>query len=514
MEGRDRGTRWGVGAGAVAAIVIGIYAWLGVVNGDEGWYVLCARLASEGKLPWHDFAFPQGPAYLYLLAPFVRVIPSLYAARGVSVACAAVGIGLLVATARRVGGKWAAIASSAALLATIPSLPYWLSLTKTYALSFLFLAAILFMLTGATRPGIGLPVTAALAVGLVETRPTGLALAVLVIAALVARSPNQKIRTRVLWATALTALPFVALVLLEWPRAKWGLIDYHQLGPKNGSGIGRYVNRDFAVAHAWPGPMLLGALATIVAILDPEMRALLRRRLDLVAFAVGIVLFVLLHETGAAFFSEEYLSPVIAPIVVTSILVLMRAARRANAGENPRRLSVALRGVLVVGIVVTAITGGHRYYLGSPGWKGDPAGLSAIANCVQRHSAASDTVFALSLEEVVVEAHRRPVQGVTLGMFSYENVSTKRAQELRILNSTLLAARFNGRRPPAVIVLTLDDIFETQRAGYFSHRKFGNLPLYVAFQKYRPVCHATLIRHVFKNIPVEVTVYARKPKSP
>jgi hypothetical protein len=520
MHGRDRRDRaglWGVGAAAVAALAAGLFAWLGVVNGDEGWYVLCARLVAQGKVPYHDFAFTQGPVYLYALAPFVRVVPDLYTARVVSVVFTAAAIGLLIAMARHVGGKWAAIAAGAALLATIPALPYWLSITKTYALSCLFLAAILFTLTVVTRPAVRAPVVAALAVGFAETRTTGVALAVLVIAVLVARSPNAKTRSRVLLATAATLLPFVALVLLAWTRARWGLVDYHQLGAKGGSGIGRFVSRTFAAAHAWPGPFLLGAVAVAVAVFDREMRARLKRRPDLVAFAIGIVLFVLFHEAGGAFFAEEYLAPVIAPLVVVSVVMLVRAASlhaSERAGARSRRFSVAVRGLLVVCIGVTALTGGHRYYLGAPGWRGDPAGISALASCVQRHSAPSDTVFALSLEEVVVQAHRHPVPGVTLGMFSYQAVSRKRAHELRILNRSTLADVFTRQRRPKILVLTAEDIFETQRAGYFSHRHVTNLAFYIAFQTYHRVCRTTLIRHVFKNVPVSVTVYARNSASP
>jgi hypothetical protein len=510
---RDRTVLWGVGAAAVAAIVGSIFAWLGMVNGDEGWYVICARLVSEGRLPYHDFAFTQGPIYLYALAPFVRVVPDLYTARAVSVVCSAAAVGLLIAVARRVGGKWGAVAASAALLATIPSLPYWLSITKTYALSCLFLAAILFTLTSAARPEVRYPLSAALAVGFTETRTTGVALAVLLIAVLVKRSPDGKTRKRVWLATAVMIVPFAALVILSWARARWGLFDYHQLGATGASGIGRFWSRTFAAAHAWPGPFVLGAAATLVAVLDSDMRARIKRRPDLAAYAAGIVLFVLMHEAGGAFFAEEYLAPVIAPLVVVSAVILVRAATRPTAGARSRE-SVAVRALLIVGIAVTAITGGHRFYLGAPGWSGDPAGISALANCVQKYSAPSDTVFALSFEEVVVQAHRHPEPDVTLGQFSYENVTRKRAHELRILNHSTLDDVFTRPRPPKVLVLTAEDIFETQRAGFFSKQRVTNLGFYNAFQDYKPVCTVTVLRHIFVNYPVKVTVYARKAAAP
>ena len=147
VKGRDRLLAPGVGAAVTAGAVCAVFAWLGVVNGDEGWYALGARFVSQGRLPYRDFAFTQGPAYLYVLAPFVRFLPYVYTARAVSVVCTAVSIGLLIATARRVGGKWTARVACVALLATIPSLPYWLSITKTYSLACLFLSAAFFTLT-------------------------------------------------------------------------------------------------------------------------------------------------------------------------------------------------------------------------------------------------------------------------------------------------------------------------------------------------------------------------------
>ncbi|HEY5014018.1 MAG TPA: glycosyltransferase family 39 protein [Acidimicrobiia bacterium] len=508
MQRRVRAIPSGLGAGLVAAMVCSVFAWLGVVNGDEGWYAICARIVSEGRLPYRDFAFTQGPVYLYLLAPFVRLVPDLYTARAVSVVCTAVAVGLLVTMANRVGGKWAARASCLALLATIPSLPYWLSITKTYALSCLLLSAILFTLTSATRPAVRYPVVAALAVVLTETRSTGFPLALLLIVALMVLSPEPKIRVRVVMASVAATVPFAVLVSLEWTRAKWGLLDYHHLSSKGTPGPGRFVSRTFAVAHAWPGPFVLATAALVVVLFDAGIRARLRRRLDLVAVAVGIVLFVVLHEAAAQFFSEEYLAPVIAPLVVVSVVILVRAATAQGAAALSRRLNLAVRGVLVGAIAFTAFTGGHSYYLGAPGWSGDPAGLSAITKCVQRYSKPHDTVFALSLEEVVVEAHRQPVPGVTLGVFSYQDFSIDKARQMKVLDAATLASTFQ-HRPPKVAVLTVDDIFETHRAGYFSHQKVVNNAWYFRFQAYKPVCHVTIIRHVFKNEPVVVTVYAR-----
>ena len=50
----------------VAACVAVLSVWWGAVNQDEGWYLYAARLVGEGKLPYRDFFFTQGPVLPFL----------------------------------------------------------------------------------------------------------------------------------------------------------------------------------------------------------------------------------------------------------------------------------------------------------------------------------------------------------------------------------------------------------------------------------------------------------------
>lgn len=500
----------GLVATVVAVVVGGVFAWLGVVNGDEGWYAVDARLVAGGALPYRDFAFTQGPVFLFVLAPVLRIVPNLYAARAVSVACTGIGVGLLFMVAHRIGGKWAVRCSALALLATIPSLPYWLSITKTYALSFLLIALIVFTLTSAVPVEARYPLAVAFAVILAMTRTPGLVLAVLLVVALLVMAPTVRTRLLVVGAALVVSAPVALLIARHWTQARWGLFAYHQLGTPTETGLERFWVRTLDVARAWPGPTLLGAAAVGAVLTSPQLRHRLARRLDLLAVAVGMVAFVFAHEFGARFFAEEYVVPVVAPVLVLSVTVLVVAIRLRPAATRSRRARTVLAGLVVVGFVVTVFTGGHRPYLGRPGWGGNPAALAPITRCVQRHTAPGDVVYALSFEDVVLDADRKPADGVSLGMFSYHDVSTKRARELEVLNSARLAELFRSRRPK-VAVLTVADIYEAKRAGFFSRKPVENLALYQAFQAYRPVCRATVMRATIYNVnrPVEVTVYAR-----
>ena len=47
---------------AVAFVVLGAASvWMGGLNQDEGWYLYAANLVAEGRMPYRDFFYTQGP---------------------------------------------------------------------------------------------------------------------------------------------------------------------------------------------------------------------------------------------------------------------------------------------------------------------------------------------------------------------------------------------------------------------------------------------------------------------
>jgi len=57
-------------AGAIGfwIILTGANLWLGDLNQDEGWYLYAAREVCDGRMPYRDFAFTQGPVLPYIYA--------------------------------------------------------------------------------------------------------------------------------------------------------------------------------------------------------------------------------------------------------------------------------------------------------------------------------------------------------------------------------------------------------------------------------------------------------------
>ncbi len=134
-----------VTAGAATAVcaAVGMYilaVWFGNLNQDEGWYLYAARLVSEGKRPYRDFFFTQGPvmplAYglLYRAWAAAGVLGGrvLTAVLGLAGCCFAAGLAGRAVPARR-----APEASVMAFALTACNLyhVYFTAIPKTYALA-------------------------------------------------------------------------------------------------------------------------------------------------------------------------------------------------------------------------------------------------------------------------------------------------------------------------------------------------------------------------------------------
>lgn len=132
------GTSW-ILASVIAVCVAVLAVWWGAVNQDEGWYLYAARLVGEGKVPYRDFFFTQGPVlpYIYSFMP----VHGLLSGRLVTFAFSVFSVLVAVAFARRLVSKESRNAVSLtvfAMLACNLYHMYFTSIPKTYALGTLF----------------------------------------------------------------------------------------------------------------------------------------------------------------------------------------------------------------------------------------------------------------------------------------------------------------------------------------------------------------------------------------
>jgi hypothetical protein len=232
--------------------------------------------------------------------------------------------------------------------------------------------------------------------------------------------------------------------------------------------------------------------------------------------------FLVVHELGTWFFAEEYVVPVIPIVIVLSVSILVsygnelaattrRAPqtfkRRAETSKtlDPRYVTCAL----IVCIGLTAFTGGHRGYIGTPGWNGAPAAGGALARCVQTNSTSHDRVLGLFFADLVTEAHRLPLDRAAMGVFSYEDLSPQRANDLHMLDESALLDLLK-HRPPKVVVLSSVDRDTLNFGGVFSSRQVDGSEYTNAINSnYRQACSGSLTRQI-PNSKLKVQVFVRR----
>ena len=126
--------------------------WLGGLNQDEGWYLYAANLVAEGKAPYRDFFFTQGPLMPRFYANFTWIWRQwgLLGARVFTLTLGAIGLGLYAVLASRLAPRGkerlAALLVFLLLGGNIYHL-YYLAVPKTYSLAALCMSLGLLMLS-------------------------------------------------------------------------------------------------------------------------------------------------------------------------------------------------------------------------------------------------------------------------------------------------------------------------------------------------------------------------------
>ena len=139
---------WRLLTAVLVLVVAGLALWWGSVNQDEGWYLYAAQMVRDGRMPYRDFFFTQGPALPIVysaLAPIWGPESPLHGLLGGRVVTLVIGMLATLAAcalARRLvtpAQRSAAGLAIFALLAGNIYHVYFTTIPKTYALGSLFL---------------------------------------------------------------------------------------------------------------------------------------------------------------------------------------------------------------------------------------------------------------------------------------------------------------------------------------------------------------------------------------
>ena len=430
-------------AAAVAAMLAVVAVWWGGLNQDEGWYLYAAQLVRDGKLPYRDFFFTQGPTMPFVysaLAPIWQSAGSplhgLLGGRIVTLVFGLAAVACAMALARRLAPPdrrgVAALAVFAMLACNLYHL-YFTTIPKTYALGGLFVMA------GYLLLAVGRPM-AAFAAGLSLAFATGTRISLLMILPVVGFGLLLNFRT-FRWCFLLFGIGAALGLFLtyglfalddaglrgllaaqRYHAARGGFDLFFSLGS-----VSRLV-RGYAVL----GVVLAAALSARPCVVDdgrdgdPAVRPLL--------WMVGLgFAAVFLLQLSAPFPYDDYQVPVMG---LPAVLVAVAYSRRCQGAWLP----VLAACLLAFGspLLQEWATYGQDRFWSRKKEKTELAKLQDTARVLDVLDPGGKTLLTQDLY-LAVEAGRKVPEGFEMGPFCYfPDISTETARSMHVLNRKMM----------------------------------------------------------------------------
>lgn len=478
----------------VAAVVALTFVFVGRINADEGWYLYAGRLVWRGELPYADFAFTQTPLMPYVYGLVQSIEPSLVLGRMVSVVLAIGGIALCIRSARRLAGDAAALAVAVLCAAFVVGL-YNLTISKTYALVLLAFAATLAALTSPGALRRTLPVAMVAACVATFARTSSAPLAVIVLAYCLWRAPDAATRRNVV-AIALGGFAVGAFFVVNDPgNAKYGLLSFHQLlwyDAPFGTRLDTIVtDRIPTWIGDYPAYFGLAVAALAVGTGTAPGRSFLRRRPETLAVALGIAGYLVLQLPAGQFAPVEYLTPMVPVFLAVAVPMIVVGFSGPGRRLARRHFTTVSAVVLVVVAASTVIHPAPWEYIVRPEGAGGLTHQREVARTVRDHTSPGDQVLAMWAQPIVLESGRDFVPGVTLGPFSYADLSRARAEELHFVNAKMLREIIASEQAAAVVLTDIDRLVLGFRGTLTQRRSDRRFVLEALDRHYRKVAQTT-----------------------
>jgi hypothetical protein len=210
------------------------------IDGDEGFFLMAARLVSNGLTPYRDFFFIHAPAIPYFFGTWFRLFgPGWYTARVLS-ALITIVIGMvLFEHLRRATGRWGWALMGVALYATAGLVLGWFTPVKSLGASALFAFCGTAALAGEGKRsvligGVLLGLAGAARLYLVVTVPCA------VLFLLRRRGWNRELRRDLVQlgvGLVIGSLPLIIVLLRDHQAFIFGTVEYHALRDVRSAGV-------------------------------------------------------------------------------------------------------------------------------------------------------------------------------------------------------------------------------------------------------------------------------------
>ena len=439
-------------------LVMGVfYSYYGRIFLDAGFYLNASREVYQGRLPYRDFFFVQGPVYPYIYGlPLKMTGYHLLYARWLSLLFGVLTLGFTAIIASRSGGKTGSIIALAAI-ATVPSQAYFFCSVKLYALTAFFITGAFAVLGSRQSPAIRFTIGLIMALLAAATRLTMLPAVLIILLYIIIES--HRIGLRFPWmpilATALVGLA-IALPFLITAREE---VLYFLLGIHTSATEGPYLFSFFKQLKVMVKLILYYPILTLsfgFIIIRPLLRRM-RPGLGRLEWAMATVI---LAETAvhltANWFSLGYQS-VITPIMAAFSGGL--AARFIDENRIPRSV-IAASLLLIAGAGMS--TGGQYIWMNSVSVIRN---LNFITEVIEKKSAPGASVAACSA--VFALEAGRPIAGSFGGApFTYTpDWDDEQCRRFGGINNRILLDLLS-RQEPGVLILEKDS-FSVGSPGFF-----------------------------------------------
>ena len=420
------------------------------INLDEGWYLWASKLVYEGKLPYRDFAFPQGPLLPYVYGAILRLFgEGLYQGRLMTALLGCLSLLLGIRLARRLGGEQTVVIFLLLQITTLIAVAFQYAYTATYALATcLLIASILCALSDLPEtPRVVLTtVLWALATG------TRLSIAVAIVPLAFYLVLTSRRRWRIALVTGATAILALGLVFGPFLLQARDVLFYNVFGFHTdrmhpamqlramGRSLIRFV-KDF------PIPILLGCAGLVIwavsARLAPDRRRAWQHHFP--RLTVGLVVLSLLVAHLIPRTTDSYYNSLQMPLLnILGALVLAWAWRSLTGRPTLRWAGVTLlaAAILLNGIQQAYALVRHNL-VAIP-----PQNQIALA----RHAAAFLNQMTPPGSQILtfdtylgLESGRRIAPGFEMSFFGYRPTwPTDQAQKYRVVNNELLLEALRG----------------------------------------------------------------------
>lgn len=448
----DNKSRLAVRLGIVLYLLVSLaYLALGEANADEGWYLYASRLVMQGALPYRDFAYTQMPLLPYVYGPLQILHESVLFGRLTSVLLSIGTLVMCMVVARRYAGTRAS-AITVMLFSALTFCVYYVSIVKTYALVAFCFAATLFFLTSERGDDSKYPTALAFALIAALVRVTAIFFTAPVLVYLLLVGSH---RTRA-WAfleTAAAGLIAFFFLSADWASALWNLATSH-LSHWGSSPLFDRLKDIFTVrlpeVTQTFGPELVLALAAFFFLF--RFRGAWSWRTDLAplfAFAAAIVVFAGSNLANGVW-ANEYLVPAalcLVPIIAVALSRLLL--------EMPASTRSFAYGALVAAVVLLPMTESTQH-TDLTGGRLPLVEVNRAADFVAENSRPGDKVLALEALNVVVEANRSALPGMSLAQFSLQNVDRVTAQRLHVVNEDMIVQAIDLKEARALVLTDAD----------------------------------------------------------